>query len=58
MIILYISKFIIKTFFSQYITVSGKNINFDDNKIRKGTFYKNKKINNIEIIDVNNFFSF
>ena len=32
----------------------GKNINFDDKKIRKNTFYKNKKINNIEDIDVNN----
>ena len=28
--------------------------NFDDKKIRKSTFYKNKKINNIEDIDVNN----
>ena len=34
--------------------MSGKNINFDDKKIRKSTFYKNKKINNIEDIDVNN----
>ena len=34
--------------------MSGKNINFDDEKIRKSTFYKNKKINNIEDIDVNN----
>ena len=34
--------------------MSGKNINFDDKKIRKNTFYKNKKINNIEDIDVNN----
>ena len=32
----------------------GKNINFNDKKIRKSTFYKNKKINNIEDIDVNN----
>ena len=28
--------------------MSGKNINFDDKKIRKSSFYKNKKINNIE----------
>ena len=34
--------------------MSGKNINFDDKKIRKSTFYKNKKINNIEDIDANN----
>ena len=44
-----------KLFFSlQYIRMSGKNINFDDNKIRKSTFYKNKTINKIEDIDVNN----
>ena len=29
-------------------------INFDDKKIKKNSFYKNKKINNIEDIDVNN----
>ena len=34
--------------------MSGKNINFDDKKIKKSSFYKNKKINNIEDIDVNN----
>ena len=34
--------------------MSGKNINFDDKKIRRSSFYKNKKINNIEDIDVNN----
>ena len=33
--------------------MSGKNINFKE-KIRKITFHKNKKINNIEEIDVNN----
>ena len=50
------SKIIIKNFiFSlQYIRMSGKNINFNSKKIRKSTFYKNKKINNIEDIDVNN----
>ena len=32
----------------------GKNINFNDKKIRKSDFYKNKKINNMEDIDVNN----
>ena len=34
--------------------MSGKNINFDDQKIKRNSFYKNKKINNIEDIDVNN----
>ena len=34
--------------------MSGKNINFDDKKIKKSIFYKNKAINNIEDIDVNN----
>ena len=43
-------------FFSlQYIRISGKNINFDEKKIERSSFYKNKKINNnIEDIDVNN----
>ena len=42
-------------FFSlQYIKMSGKNINFNDKKIKKSAFYKNKTINNIEDIDVNN----
>ena len=34
--------------------MSGKNINFNDKKIKKSIFYKNKAINNIEDIDVNN----
>ena len=34
--------------------MSGKNINFDDKKIKRSSFYKNKKINNIEDIDANN----
>ena len=34
--------------------MSGKNINFDDKKIKRSSFYKNKKINNIEDINVNN----
>ena len=34
--------------------MNGKNINFDDKKINRITFYKNKAINNIEDIDVNN----
>ena len=31
----------------------GKNINFDNKKIKKSDFYKNKKINKIDDIDVN-----
>ena len=34
--------------------MSGKNINFDDTKIRKSGFYKNKEIYEIEDIDINN----
>ena len=34
--------------------MSVKNKNFDDKKIRKSTFYKNKTINTIENINVNN----
>ena len=34
--------------------MSGKNINFSDKKIRKSNFYKNKKLNRIEDIDINN----
>ena len=34
--------------------MSGKNINFDDKKIKKSIFSKNKAINNLEDIDVNN----
>ena len=33
--------------------MSGKNINFDDEKVRKSNFYNNKKIYKIEAIDVN-----
>ena len=33
--------------------MSRKNINFDDKKIRKSDFYKNKKLNRIDDIDVN-----
>ena len=41
------------TFFSlQYM--SGKNVNFDDKKIKKSIYYKNKTINNIGKIDINN----
>ena len=41
-------------FFLQYIGMSGKNINFDDKKIKKSIFYKNKKIYSTDDIDVNN----
>ena len=34
--------------------MSGKKINFDDEKIKKSTLYKNKTINTIGNIDVNN----
>ena len=34
--------------------MSEKNINFNDKKIKRSSFYKNKNINNIEDIDVNN----
>ena len=34
--------------------MSGKYINFDEKKIKRSSFYKNKKINYIEDIDVNN----
>ena len=33
--------------------MSGKNMNFDDKKIIKSNFYRNKKLFNIEDIDVN-----
>ena len=36
-------------FFNQY-----KAINFNDRKVRKSNFYKNKKIYRIEGIDINN----
>ena len=34
--------------------MSEKNINFDDKKIKKSTFYKNKRIYSTDNIDVNN----
>ena len=33
--------------------MSGDNINFDDKKIKKSEFYRNKKVNSIYDIDVN-----
>ena len=32
--------------------MSGKNINFDDKKIKKSEFYKNEKVFQIDDIDV------
>ena len=34
--------------------MSGKNIKFDNKKIRKSTFHKNKNVNKMEDIDINN----
>ena len=34
--------------------MSGKTINFNDKKVRKSNFYKNKKIYRIKDIDINN----
>ena len=34
--------------------MSGKNINFDDKKIKKSIFYKNKRIYGTDFIPVNN----
>ena len=34
--------------------MSGNNINFDDKKIKKSIFYKNKRIYSTDDIDVNN----
>ena len=33
--------------------MSGKSINFEDKKVNKGNFYKNKKLFKIEDIDAN-----
>ena len=33
--------------------MSGKSVNFGDKKINKSTFYKNKKLFNIDDLDVN-----
>ena len=49
-----IIKKVLLFFFTIYIRMSGKNINFDYKKIKRSSFYKNKKINSIEDIDINN----
>ena len=38
----------------QYIRMSGKSISFNDIKIKKSDFHKNKKINNIKDINADN----
>ena len=38
--------------------MSGKNINFEDKKIDKSNFYRNKKLFKIEDIDINNILVF
>ena len=49
----HITKFFLRSFFSPSIKMSGKNINFDDKKINKSNFYRNKKRLNIHDLDVN-----
>ena len=45
---------IFKIFFASLsIRMSKNSIKFDDKKIKKSDFYKNKKISNISDIDVN-----
>ena len=39
--------------FYQSIKISGKSINFEDKKINRSTFYKNKKLFKMHDIDVN-----
>ena len=39
-------------FFQTSIRINGKSINFEDKKINKSTFYKNKKLFNIHDVDV------
>ena len=40
-------------FFSAGVRMSGKSINFDDKRINKSKFYKNKNLFKIDDIDVN-----
>ena len=40
-------------FFQPSMRMSGTSINFDDKKINKSNFYKNKKLFNIHDLDVN-----
>ena len=49
-----IPKIVIKrfTFFSYSIRMSGKEVNFEYEKIKKSNFYKNKRVIRIDNIDV------
>ena len=40
-------------FFSHSIRISGKNINYDDKKVNKSNFYKNKELFKIDDMDSN-----
>ena len=40
-------------FFQLSIRISGKSINFDDKKVNKSNFYKNKKLYNLHDLDAN-----
>ena len=48
------TQIIINFFLLQYIRMSRKNINFNDKKIEKSIFYKNKRIYSTDDINVNN----
>ena len=48
----YLNYYLKNYFFSlQYIRMSGKNINFDDKKIKKSDFDKNKKVFQTDEVD-------
>ena len=54
-----IPQIIIKNFYiflQQSVRISGKSINFDDKKINKSNFYKNKKLFHLHDIDSNKMF--
>ena len=56
MITVHIPKIIIKIFllFSlMYIRMSGKSVSFDDKKIKRSDFYKNKKVFQIDNTEAN-----
>ena len=53
---IYKEVYFLSLLFLQYIKISGKSINFDNKKIKKSEFYKNKKLLKIEDIDVNKIF--
>ena len=53
MITLHTPKIIINFFFVSSIRMSGKNVNFENKKIKKVDFYKNKRVTKVDDIDVN-----